>query len=317
MEKIKLAFVWDWESPWIQRLTWKDGLARAIQILSKEWDVKFYSIGRDTIFYHDYFPIHLKPTPEELAKLILKDKPDAILVWGDMTRPTIPHLAGKGIPMALCLAGGTFRDHVDAFDLFFVESSIYKEQLKKEGRNVVRAFGTNTELFKPRKQRKVWDAIFPATFASWKRHKLFAEALGDKGLTCGWMYTSHEVDCYGICQEKGTMVLPHTPMDVLTYLYNASRTCVITSNWQGGSQRTVLEAMACNVPVIVMADSDKTTEYVQECGIGEIVLPEAKDIREAVEKWKDKEVNSREWILKNYSEHIYANKLKEGILSIC
>lgn len=313
---MKLMFLWDWESPLIQTLTWKDGLSKAIQILSKEYDVKVCSIGNDTILQHDYFPIYLKPTPEELAKFILEDKPDVILVWGDMTRPTIPLLARKGIPMALCLAGGTFRDYVDCFDLFFVESEVYYQQLKSEGRNVIKAFGTNTELFKPRKQKRIWDGIFPATYASWKRHKLFAEALGDKGLTCGWMYNSHEVDCYNVCQEKGTMVLPHTPAEVLTYLYNASRTCVITSNSQGGSQRTVLEAMACNIPVIAMCDSDKTTEYLEECGEGEIVLPEVEDIRKAVEKWKDKEVNSRDWVLKNYSEQIYAQKLKDGLLKI-
>lgn len=314
---IKLVFVWDWENPWYQMMTWKDGLAKSIQILSKEWDVKVYSIGSDTIFQHDYFPIYLKPTSEELAETILRDRPDVILVWGDLTRPTIPHLTNKGIPMALCLAGGTFRDYVDCFDLIFVESKSYLDKMKAEGINVIQAFGTNTELFKPIKQEKVWDAIFPATFANWKRHKLFAEALRDKGLACGWMYKDHETECYEVCQRSGTLVLPHTPADVLTYLYNASRTCVITSNSQGGSQRTVLEAMACNIPVMVMADSDKTTEYVQVSGYGEIVLPEVEDIKEAVEKWKNKKVNSREWILKNYSEQVYANKLKEGILSIC
>lgn len=314
-----MAFVWDWPNPWVQMISWRDGLSKAIYLISQEWDVKCYSIGKDTTFYHDYFPIYLKPTSEELAKLILKEKPDAILVWADMGRPTIPYLANKGIPMALCLAGGTFRDYVDVFELFFVESKVYKEQLEREGKNVVQAFGTNTELFKPRKQKKIWDAIFPATYASWKRHKLFAEALGDKGLTCGWMYTSHEVDCYGVCQEKGMMVLPHTPADVLTYLYNASRTCVITSNSQGGSQRTVLEAMAVGIPPVVMADSDKTTEYVEESGFGKIVLPDPQEIRDAVNELIANPPDPQkgiDYIKSKYTAEIYAQKVKEGILSI-
>ena len=163
---MKLAFVWDWENPWFQMITWKDGLSKAIQILSKEWDVKCYSIGKDTEFQHDFFPITLKPTPELLAETILEGKPDAILVFGDFTRPTIPFLAGKGIPMACNLAGGTFRKYVDAFDLIFVESKVYKDKLESEGYKVVQAFGTNTELFKPIKQPKIFDAIFPATFAN-------------------------------------------------------------------------------------------------------------------------------------------------------
>jgi len=316
MESLKLAFVWDWENPWSQMISWKDGLSKAIHLLTKEWNVNCYSIGKDTIFYHDYFPIILKPTPELLAQKILEGKPDVILVFGDFTRPTIPYLTHRGIPMACCLAGGTFRDYVDVFDLIFVENEVYKEQLEAEGKNVVKAFGTNTEIFKPLKQPKIWDAIFPATFARWKRHEIFAEALKEKGLACGWMYQDHEMDCWQICQEKGVMILPHIPAEILNYLYNASRTCVITSDSTGGSQRTVLEAMACNVPVIVMADSDKTTEYVKECGIGEIVNPDPESIKKAVEKWKQRQVNTRQWILENYSEQIYAQKLKKGIESI-
>jgi len=75
--------------------------------------------------------------------------------------------------------------------------------------------------------------------------------------------------------------------------------------------------MACNVPVIVTVDSDKTTEFVRACGVGEIVYPEPEAIRQAVEKWKNQKVSTREWILNNYSEKIYASKLKEGIMSIC
>jgi len=313
--KLKISFCWDWENKWIQMMTWKDGLARAIQLLSEEFDVKVYSIGKDTIFQHDYFPIILKPTSEELANKILKDKPDVILVWGDFTRPTIPLLAHKGIPMALCLAGGPFREYADLFDLVFVESEVYKKQMEKEGRNVRRAFGTNTELFKPIKQKKVWDVIFPATFATWKRHKLFAESVKN-ALCCGWMYFDHETECWKICQDNGITLLPHVPADVLVHLYNTSKTCVITSDSTGGSQRTVLEAMACNIPTIVMNDSDKTSEYIRACGLGEIVEPNPTHIKEAVEKWKDKEINTRDWILENYSEYVYAKQLKEGLLSL-
>lgn len=312
---MKIAFVWDWKNPWIQMLTWKDGLARAVKILSAKHDVKVYSIG-EGVFQHDYFPIILKPTPEQLAEEVLREKPDVILVWGDFTRPTIPFLARPGIPMALCLAGGDHRDHAYLFNLVFVESQVYFDQLKSEGFNVKRAFGTNTELYKPMKQTKIWDACFPATFASWKRHKLFADALGKKGMTCGWMYPVRERDCWQYCQASGVTVLPHVSANVLAYLYNVSRTCVITSNAQGGSQRTVLEAMSCNIPVITMKDSDKTTEFVRSAKEGEIVEPDVESIREAVEKWKDRPVNTRKWVLENFSEYVYAQKLEEGLLSL-
>jgi glycosyltransferase involved in cell wall biosynthesis len=314
---MRLAFCWDWENTIPQLTNWKDGLAMALKILSKEWEIRAYSIEQDMIFPAPYMPITLKPSPELLAQEILNFKPDAILFFADLTRPTIPYLAYKGIPMALCYIGGTFRDYVDCFDLFFVESEVYKNQFETEGKKVIKAFGTNTEVFKPIKQTKIWDAIFPATFARWKRHELFAGAVGNTGLAVGWMYQDHETECWQICQERGTMILSYVDAETLNYLYNASRTCVITSDKTGGSQRTVLEAMACNIPVITMIDSDKTSEYIRECGIGEVVEPSIEAIQKAIQKWRNKSVNTRDWILKNYSAEIYAQKLKEGILSIC
>ena len=66
-----------------------------------------------------------------------------------------------------------------------------------------------------------------------------------------------------------------------------------------------------------MRDSDKCSQYIEEAGVGAMVEPDANRVREAIEEWKDKEVNTRDFILKNYSHQEYARKLKEGIESIC
>jgi hypothetical protein len=65
-----------------------------------------------------------------------------------------------------------------------------------------------------------------------------------------------------------------------------------------------------------MADSTMTTEYLRESGEGAIVEPNVPDIRKAVTDWDHGTVNTREWVLKNYSEYVYADKVKAGILSI-
>ena len=312
----KLDVICDWDSPLEQVATREDGFITALKILSQEWDIKYYRLGKDCVIYHPYLPVIQEPTPEGIANAVLNDKPDAILFFRDFTSPTTQFLKGKGIPMAICLTGGTFREQIDAFDLVFVESEVYKQEFERLGKRVIKAFGVNTELFKPIEQPKIWDAIFPATFANWKRHSIFTEAMGDKGLACGWMYQDHETENWQMCQDKGTMILPHLSHKAIAYLLNASKTCVITSDSTGGSQRTVLEAMACNIPVIVMQDSDKTTEYVRDCGTGDIINADPDSIRKAVERWKDKEVNTRDWVIENYSAEIYAQKLKEGILSL-
>lgn len=312
---MKLVVANDWYSDKQAHYLNKDGFLKSLDIFQKEygWDVIFIKKSSPGFFQHPYV---LFKYAEDVKQAILDEKPDCVLFFCDLSRPILEELKGCGIPIALAFTGGPYDDYEDAPDIIFVESQVYYDRFKARGRNVMRAFGTNTEIFKPMPQPKIFDACYPATMASWKRHHLFAEAMGSKGLVCGW-WQPHEPHCWQVCQQYGTALLHHQNAESVNLIYNMSKTCVITADSTGGCQRTVLEAMSCNVPVIVTADSDKTTEYVRDCGVGEIVYPDSKSIRDAVEKWKDQKVNTREWILNNYSEHHYASKMKEGIVSIC
>lgn len=313
---MRLAVVNDWYDKKSAVFWNKDGFLKMLDVLRKRdnWEIKFFKQHEKSFEWeHDYVDLHFSPDP---VAALLNWKPDAILGFSDFSRPYLKALEGKGIPIALCYTGGRYTDYKDIPNLVFVESASYVDWMKPMGINVIQAFGTNTDLFKPLKEPKVWDAFFPATGAAWKRHGLFAEAMKDKGLVCGW-WQPHEPQCLEVCIEHGTAVLHHQMAESMAYLYNMARTVVITSSDVGGSQRSVLEALASNIPVIVMNDSTMTSEYIRECGTGAIVEPEPSAIRRAVEEWKDKTPNTREWIMKNYSEYIYADKVKAGIESIC
>lgn len=318
---MRIAFVWDWNIEPTQAITWKDGLAAAIRILSTKHELKAYTMGdSDYTFPHEYFPIHVKKNQDTLVADVKEFNPDVILCWGDTTRPGAKPLSELGKPMALCFAGGDcFNGSYPYFSHFFVESSVYKSRYEAAGASVSIAFGTNTELFQPLpSQQKIFDVFFPATFALWKRHNLLAEATRDyKTCVCGYMYFTHERDCWGVCEAAGNLVLPHLPPNALQRMYAASKTCVLPSMNTGGSQRSVLEAMAMNIPVIVCQDSDKTSEYVREAGEGAIVAPEADAIKQAIEEWKNKTVNTRDYILSKWSEQHYATNLENGLLNIC
>jgi len=310
---MKIAFIWDWDIVPSQTITWKDGLAAAIKILSQKHEVKIFTMGKtEHVFPHDYFPIHVT---NDILKSITEFSPDKILIWGDTTRPAAARLAPLGIPMALCFAGGhQDGEAVPYIEHFFVESQVYYDSFKVKGRSVSTAFGTNTELFKPLPaQHKLFDAIFPATFALWKRHKLFAEAT--KGLTAcavGYMYDTHEQECWQVCEQAGNLVLPHCSPEALQRLYAASKCVVIASRSDGGSQRTVLEAMAMNIPVIVCSDSDKTTEYVREGG-GFVVPPEPEAIKNMIPIAGNGTINTRDYILNKWSEYHYAEELEKWL----
>lgn len=313
---MRLAIANDWYDKKSAIFWNRDGFLRMLQVLRDKygWETRFFKKHERTFDWeHDYVDLSFSPN---VKQAVIDWKPDAILFFCDFSREILKEFADVDIPKALCYTGGRFTQYKDVPDIVFVESKTYVDWMKPMGINVVQAFGTNTELFRPMQSPKFYDGFFPATGAAWKRHHLFAEALKDKGLVCGW-WQPHEPQCLEVCVLHGVGVLHHQMAESMAYLYNMARTVVVTSSDVGGSQRTVLEAMACNIPVIVMEDSTMTSEYIRECGEGAIVPPNVDDIRKAVEAWKGRKTDTRKWVLENYSEEVYAAKVKAGIESIC
>lgn len=310
---MRIAFVWDWKPNFEQTIQWNDGLSAAL----KQLEIRGHRIGyftdTDVVVPHgDTFFYPIDTLPDTI------DDFDVILHWADFTRPHAKEHRNFGKPMAICFAGGeAINYNTPYFDHIFVESEVYKEKLNSGGYdNVSIAFGTNTELFTPTAQAKIFDTIFPATFAKWKRHDLYASATrGLRSLACGYMYPdSWERECYEDCIKEGTVVLPHVSAEVLHRLYASSKVVVVTSMSSGGSQRTVLEAMAMNIPLIV-TDSDKfdyARGHVYEAD------PTTESIRGYINAILDgeTEVNTRDYVVTNWSEYTYADSLEEGLKSI-
>jgi glycosyltransferase involved in cell wall biosynthesis len=320
---MRIAFIHDWEPDHFQELTWQDGLARAVQILGERHQVRFFTMGKEeTVLPHPFFNIHVMPSSERLKEAVGAWFPDVILHWADCTRPNAKTLFELGKPQALCYAGGNTQAGNDVyFDHIFVESQVYLEAFERMGCSVSTAFGTNTQLFTPIEDMpKHFDTFFPATYCEWKRHKLFSDATrGLRAATAGFMYDVQETHCYTYPKKQGVLTLPHIDANTLRWMYAASKSVVITSRADGGSQRTVLEAMAMNIPVIVTGDSDKTSEYLIDAGLGQNVVestPEA--IRERVDRVLEVGCkDTRDYIMENWSEYVYADNLEKGLLAIC
>lgn len=311
---MKILFLWDWEPEYSQATMWEDGLAAALkELIDRGHEVKLFTASSEpTIIKHPYFDIHVS---EDMKREALEYAPDTILYWGDMTRPNAPILAETGIPMAICFAGGEpISYNTDLFSHIFVESQVYEDIYKNKGYSVSRAFGTNTTLFKPVEQNKVFDTIFPATFAAWKRHELYAySTAGLVSLAAGYMYEDHETECWQKCIDMGVVVLPSTPQKVLHRLYAASRLCAVPSQSNGGSQRTVLEAMAMNMPTVV-TDSDKFDFAEGKVFVAE---PTVQSFGSMIRMALDSEVNTRDYIVEYWSEFSYADSLERGLEKIC
>lgn len=256
--------------------------------------------------------------PEAYDK-IKEFNPDVLLYWAALCENQKPMVQEYPWKKAIAFAGGPIdATNVDGFDLYFTESEVNEREFKTFDKPFMRAFGINERIFKPEVAEKKYDGIFWGAFALWKRHDLFAETLLDKGIAIG-MHQSFEPQCYEICKFFGTETRDEMPREKLVSLINSSKFALNTANNWGGGQRMTLEAMACNIPPIVMLDSPKNREYVEESGFGFVSEPHADSIREVM---KQAEAltgggnEGRKYIESKWTSQHYADALEIGLLSL-
>lgn len=291
---MRIAFLWEGNQNYRFRLT--DGLGEALKALRE----RGHEIG--------YFE------PDDEVKII-GFNPDVILNWGPLSARTTEQVKSYPYKKAIAFGGGPIDEsNVHGFDLYFTESQINEQELEKFGKPWMRAFGINEKIFTPQNLEKKYDGCFAGTFALWKRPELFAKALKDKGVAVG-IFQEHEKQCYEVCQEEGVETHNEISREEIAKFINQSHTVVNTADFWGGGQRLTLEAMACNVPVIVMSDSPKNIEYVNEAG-GLIVQPEVEQIKEAVKFAKGQPCNTRDYILSKFTIKHYADALEKGLTQI-
>lgn len=296
---MKIAFVWQGISGRYGH--WDDGLKKAMQLIATEHEVSYHEPQEhikdvDVILYW-----------EAPCTIVGKDKMNYLNI---LTNPT---------PKALLFAGGPIKkEWIDGFDMVFVESQINADECEDIGIPHRLAFGVNTDIFYPRSIEKIYDGMHQATCASWKRLDLFARALKDKGVVCG---RDQETDPNGFieCRKQGVTLLPEQPYGEVAKLLNQSHTMVQTSEYWGGGQRATLEAMACGIPPIVMSDSPKNREYVEESGFGAVVDPVEKEIQDMVYTFKANPIDPMrgvKYIENKFTSAHYAVSLLQGIKEI-
>jgi hypothetical protein len=239
---IKLAFVYDVDVDY-----WQDGLWSAIDII------------RQTKLYQVY--------PVNIREAVFPDiNFDFVLVWGALGSKQVNLVKNLPNKKGICVAGGPINHpDVHAFDVVFAETSWHVREFRKIGVDAKLAFGTNTSLFKPYNNiSKIWDRIYPAAFALWKRHDLFCAKPGKK-LAVGYIQpNNHEKECWEICLHCGVSVLPMVTPNVLVWLYNSAKVVSVTADLFGGGERAVLEGLACGLEVEVEQDNEKLVELLAE-----------------------------------------------------
>lgn len=289
--KLKIAVIHPWDrAKWSEPLMW-DGLHGALKLINEKHEVHWFLQGEE---------------PD--------DSYDWIIPWGVMSIPFNNTIEKFNARKAIFCAGHPDDTaNMDKFEAIFVESPAVQEKMSKSHKNVIVAFGTDTDFFQPREDQKMFDAFYPATFSdNWKRQQLFAEAVkGYRALAAGMLQPDGNIG-YQACAANGVYTMEGLiPTRIISTLYNMTKAVVITS-WHG-SERSTLEAMASNVPLVLVSDNDLACSLVNEEVI--IVKPTPEDIRAGLERALTEKVYTRDYILENYSHHKYAEKILEVIES--
>ena len=238
------------------------------------------------------------------------DTCDWVFSWGVGSLPfnnTIEKY--KGRKALLCAGHPQDTANFEKFEAIFVESPAVARQILHP--KVILAFGTDTEFFKPKEEEKMFDLFFPATYSPWKRQDLLMEAAkGLKILTCG-VIQPDGVEIFQKCHDGGYVMAGIVPTKLVAKLYTMSRVVCITA-WHG-SERTMLEAMASNVPVVITNDNELTCSLATSEVIKVDPIPVA--IRKGIDEALQLKVDTRTHVLKSYDHTKYAEKILEVIES--
>lgn len=272
---MKIAMIWYWERATEIYPNWRDGLRASFEEIEKEGHTVNWFLDKNVPRSDDY---------------------DAILFWDDSNSQFFSYLhaypsAKKGI--FLSSDNNLNLENLKKLDVVFCESKPVLEKVVAGGVNGVLAFGTDTNFFKPDKTvKKDIECFYPATFSPWKRQSEIAY-LGNK-LLCVGTCQPDGVDELAECRKMGVKVIEgYIPASEILNYYQRANFVIIPA--VHGSERTVLEAMACDIePVITHSENVKTYSYLKE--------------------FKKSGLNPREFVLKNYSEVIYSSKILENIL---
>jgi hypothetical protein len=297
-------------------LSMHDGHTETWAYQSRDYQLEVVSLANfDGVFTKDGYLVHGRSSLEAVHAFIRETGPwDAIVCYGPLVGDwrAVKEAAGKAV-VALDYGGGPLCDlnggrhpHADGFDHVFVAHETQARFLCGIGVPATKARGVPTNTYRPLSGvPKEWHVFCPNTFVGGKRNALVAQYCEQyaprlPSLFLGAMEHPGLVDmtrCGGIPLNKPDIpfrnkitIGPRAPAAAMPLLYNASEFCVVGSQEEAGPW-VALEAMACGVPTIVMADcgwfvAEAFAELERDFGGVRVVPPSPDAIHVALEEMR-------------------------------
>lgn len=244
--KPKVVFIYTHSFPEL----WEDGLHAALVLLESKFEI--HKLNLDGVDEDKWGNV---------------PKADCYLGWGGFG--SVPDRVLRGIKgkRGLLIGGNLVPPfQIQDYDVLFYETEWYKSQLERH-RNLVHAFGVNTEIFRKPKERqeKYWDYVGFGAYANWKRWEMMIEKKG-KRLVVGDYQRDNEPESFAIVSKLvkgGVMVSDKVHPRELVKLLWMTKTAYLPAMVIGGGERAVLEARACGLGVEVEGDNPKLQELLK------------------------------------------------------
>ena len=293
---LRICFLWFFDKAPQVYDNWRDGLRSAIELIGKKHKVNWV-IGKEY--------------PEDVY--------DVILFWDDSNSAFFDKIDDYHCKKGLFLTTDPQNfDNLRKLDVVYCESQPVYDAVRAQGIHAVKAFGTDTDFFRPSNckctchegylstnqpsgdhlgecykncnGKKDIEYFYPATFSPWKRQSELAP-LGDKLLCVGTVQPdgiSELQKCLrtGVKVEEG-----YFPAEKILGYYQRSKKVLIPAIH--GSERTVLESMACEIKPEVNKENVRAYSYIKEL--------------------EESGLEPREFVVKNYSHKKYAEDILRGL----
>jgi glycosyltransferase involved in cell wall biosynthesis len=311
---MKLLTVFQFRHSYEYLLTMHDGHTETWSYQSRYYDCHVIAPANfEGSFTRDGYTVHGRQDFAQVLDFIEQAGPwDAVVCYGPFNEEGWPLVKARAGNAVLCLdyGGGPICDlegnppvGAALFDHIFVAHETQAAYLRERGVSASKARGVPTNHFRPIPGTpKLWHVISPSTFVPGKRNALVAQYLeqyapAKPSLFIGSFEHPAIVDmvrCGGIPLNKPSIpfrnniqIGPRAPAAAMPLLYNAAEVCIVGSQEEAGPW-VALEAMACGVPTIVMADcawlvSEAFAALERQYGGCHVVPPDPGAIHEAVE----------------------------------
>ena len=267
---MKIAMLWYWDKASQVMPYYRDGLKSALEELVKQ--------GHQVEWFLD--------------KNIPLGVWDAVLFWDDSNSGFFDLVDSYKCKKGIFLTTDPHNFvNLRKLDVVYCESEPVYDAVRREGIHAIRAFGTDTNFFKPDDTPKDIEYFYPATFSPWKKQSDIAY-LGNKLLCVGTVQPDGTSELTECARTNVNVITEYLPVEQILNYYQRAKHVIIPA--VHGSERTVLEAMACNIkPEVTNKQNVRAYSYIKEL--------------------EDSGLTPREFVVGNYSHEKYAKDIMKGL----